>query len=407
MDAPLDRSLLAAGAALCAWGAVRTLRSVVDHWRRGARRAADFEASKQAFVAEVAAASVRARARHHQGLAWDGQRPLRVAAIVDEAPEVKSFYLTSDDGRPLPAFLPGQYLTFHLPEADGPVVRCYSLSDRPHEEYYRVSVKREGRGSTYWHDRVEVGSTVQAQAPRGAFFLDPADAAPVVLVAGGIGVTPILSMLLAIEQTRPQRDVYLFYGVQNRGAHPFKRTLEEAAQRCGRLRLFVAYSRPDDASVYGRDYQHASRIDADYLRRALPSSNFQFYLCGPGEMMQSLVSGLLDWGVPDDAIHYEAFGPATVQRRDAERAGAVGATVRFARSGREAVWDGEWNSLLELAESVGAIIDAGCRAGNCGACATRVVDGGVCPIKAAGAQPPAGECLACISAPSGPLVLDA
>lgn len=415
MDAPIDTNTLIAGSALAAWGLARFGADVYGGLRRRREQIQRRLQQKRALAQEIATVAAQARARQHRGLAWEGLRPLRVAAIVDESSDIKSFYLTAENARPLPSFLPGQYLTLHLPgpTADKPVVRCYSLSDRPRDEFYRISVKREappgrpaGVASSYLHAKVKVGDVLQAKAPRGAFFLHADRPAPVCLVAAGIGVTPLLAMLLDLERQPSPRDVYFFLGVAHRGAHPFKVLLEEIAERCPRLRLFIAYSRPSEESVFGRDYQHSGRLNIDYLRSALPSSHFEFYLCGPAGMMQSLVTGLEAWGVSPASIHYEAFGPATVQRAGAAARPGVGARVRFARSHREAVWGAEDRSLLELAERAGVPIESGCRTGACGACATPIVSGQVTPTKPAGAEPPRGCCLACISVPSGPVVLD-
>ena len=143
---------------------------------------------------------------------WEGWRQFRVAAIVDEAKDVKSFYLSPVDGRPLSPFAPGQYLTFRLPIASGgqsQLVRCYSLSDRPREDFYRCTIKRiavpadrpempAGRGSSFFHESVQVGDVLDVRAPAGTFLIDPLASEPIVLVGSGIGITPLVSMLDAI-----------------------------------------------------------------------------------------------------------------------------------------------------------------------------------------------------------------
>ncbi|MCA9241279.1 MAG: 2Fe-2S iron-sulfur cluster binding domain-containing protein, partial [Planctomycetales bacterium] len=348
-------------------------------------------------------------------------RPLRVAAVVDECDGVKSFYFASPDGRPLPRFLPGQYLTLHLPIESGgkQVVRCYSLSDRAREEYFRCTIKRQGPpssgpdlppgvGSNYLHDHVVVDDLIDCEAPRGPFYLSPRGAEPVVLIGSGIGLTPMVSMVSAIAQHNPKRDVYLFAGVRNRREFPFREYLRRLAEELKGLRLYVAYSRPDPRDVQYNDYHHAGRVTMEYLQEVLPSSNFPFYLCGPPEMMQSLAPGLLEWGVPDDMIHFEAFGPASVrlpgQRNPA--AEAVGEHVRFERQHKEYVWEAEDASILDLALKHHTPIETGCRAGNCGQCAVRVLSGKTTTLKTPGATVPAGHCLACVSVPVGPVVLD-
>lgn len=162
---------------------------------------------------------------------WPGFRTFRVERKVaeDAAQSVCSFYLVPEDGRPLPPFLPGQFLTFRLdlPRATGGVehaVRCHSLSDSPKAGNYRISIKRvpptagsavpPGRSSGYFHDQVAAGSLLQVRAPAGRFCLDRSDA-PVVLIAGGIGITPLLSILNWCVAEQPRREVWLFYGVRD------------------------------------------------------------------------------------------------------------------------------------------------------------------------------------------------
>src|SRR5262249_20582645 len=145
-----------------------------------------------------------------------------------------------EDGRPLPRFEPGQYLTFHMPgsEPDRPLVRCYSLSERPREDFYRVTIKRvpapqdrpdalPGRASNYFHREIRPGSLLQVEAPQGAFFLDPTDRQPVVLVGAGIGVTPLMSIASTLAYSRNARQVYFLSGFRSSREHPFRARLAE------------------------------------------------------------------------------------------------------------------------------------------------------------------------------------
>jgi hypothetical protein len=152
----------------------------------------------------------------------------------------------------------------------------------------------------------------------------------------------------------------------------------------------------------GADYHHRGYVDASRLSRVLPSSNFRYYVCGPAAMMQSLVPALLEWGVPEEHIQYEAFGPASV-------GGVVTAApcqVEFARSGKSLRWSGE-GSLLELAEKGGVRLDSGCRAGSCGQCRVMLSAGRVAHAKKPGVELVDGECLACIARPQGDVVVEA
>lgn len=422
MDASYNPLLLTLGCVSCALAVGGAVWSGVAGARRRAGVLSRRRASHQQFREQVVEHAQRAQARLNKRLAWEGARELRVAAVVDECDNVKSFYLASTDGRPLPPFLPGQYLTLYLPcKSRGmPVVRCYSLSDRPRDEYYRCTIKRQGPpeetpefapgvGSNYLHDHVQTDDTLLCEAPRGPFYLLPQSPEPVVLIGGGIGLTPVVSMLNAIAQARPDREVYVLAGVRNRREYPFREHLTHLAEQLPGLRLYAAYSKPDPRDEPYKDYHHHGRVTIEYLRQVLPSCNFSFYLCGPPGMMQSLVHGLLEWGVPDDQIHFEAFGPASVRLPNQKNpaAEAIGEHVRFDRFGSEFVWEAGDESLLDLATRHGVPVESGCRAGNCGQCVLKLVSGKVATLRSPGADPPSGHCLACISVPDGPVVVDA
>ena len=174
---------------------------------------------------------------------WNGWRPFRVAAIVDEARDVKSFYFTPVDGRPLSPFAPGQYLTFRLPARERTRHRsCAAIRFRigrgriitgRRSSASRAPADRPdlppGRGSSYFHDRVQVGDVLDVRAPAGTFLIDPLAAEPIVLIGAGIGVTPLVSMLEAIVHAGGRRDVYALFGFRNGGEHPFKEHLEKLA----------------------------------------------------------------------------------------------------------------------------------------------------------------------------------
>lgn len=394
-------------------------------WGRMRHRQRQYESDKRAFIERVAVTARAARADKQDYLGWEGTRELQLSAVVDEAVDVKSFYLTDPDGAALPAFEPGQYLTCHLPSAPGekPLVRCYSLSDRPREEYYRLTVKLcrppadvpeapPGRGSSRLHNMVS-GDRLPVSAPRGGFFLDPRRSHPLVLIAGGIGVTPMVSMLATLAEQNDDREVYFFYGVRNSREHALRDQLEEIAAAHPNLHQFVAYSQPLAEDREHHDYQHHGRITIDTIRRIVPTGVYDYYLCGPGGMMEQLVEGLLAAGVPEERILYEAFGPASVRKmhKHDEPATSVASagplpTVKFATSHQQVDWDNHCDSLLDLIEELGVAIDSGCRAGNCGMCAARVLEGDIETVKQPGAAAPDGYCLACISVPKSPLVLE-
>jgi uncharacterized protein len=388
-------------------GASFGLGAVRRHFSRRRR----YEAERTAFCQRIQSTAQAARATKAIP-DWNGWRAFRISAIVDESQDVKSFYFTPVDGRPLSPFAPGQYLTFRLPVpgSDGPLVRCYSLSDRPRQDYYRSTIKRVGRASSFFHDCVHVGDVLEVRAPAGTFFIDPHDDAPLVLIGAGIGVTPLVSMMESIVHAGQAREVHVLFGFRNRREHPFQERVATLVRENPQLRLHVSYSGPQQRDVLYRDYNHRGRLAIERLQAVLPSNNFEFYVCGPSGLMESLVPALWHWGVPESHVHFEAFGPASVKRICASEATAAvqqSCEVRFARSGRTVAWDGSFASLLEFGEAAGVAMPSGCRAGSCGECMTGVQSGAIATRKQSGVHVPAGQCLTCISVPAEGLVLDA
>jgi Na+-transporting NADH:ubiquinone oxidoreductase subunit NqrF len=204
--------------------------------------------------------------------------------------------------------------------------------------------------------------------------------------------------------------VYALFGFRNGSEHPFKERLARLAESYPQLRLQVSYSAPRDDDVLYRDYHHRGRITIERVRAVLPSSNFRFYVCGPGELMGTLVPALWEWGVPESNVHFEAFGPASVKSASMSpaRGHAVApCEVRFERSNRAVMWDGSFASLLEFGEAAGVAMPSGCRAGSCGECLMAVRSGATNTVKQPGIPVPAGHCLTCISVPAGAIVLEA
>lgn len=356
-------------------------------------------------------------------MAWTGLRPLRVARRVEEARDVTSLWLAADDGAALPSFQPGQYLTLDLdvPGQPRPAVACYSLSGPPDAPTYRITVKAlaGGRGSPHLAGRVREGDLLRARAPAGRFVLDPHAADPAVLVGGGIGVAPFVSMLHAAATTGA-RDVFVVLGMRDGAEHPLR---AEVAALCGaspRLRLHVAYSRPGPDDALGRDHDSSGRVSIDLLARVLPPAErpYAFYVCGPPAMTADVTAGLRGLGVPAGQVHVEAFGRATTRRlrppattaAEASVAAATrGPAVTFARAGKTVAWDPRLDALLSLAERAGAPIPYACGVGRCGTCLTRLLAGRVRYPFAPGYPAPPGTCLPCVAVPDGadPLTLDA
>lgn len=366
-----------------------------------------------------------------RGRAWEGVREFVVERRVFENADrsVCSFYLRPSDGHPLPPYEPGQYLTFELmieepaTQERRKVVRCYSLSDRPRPDYYRVSIKRvpppaespdapHGLASSHFHDRVQEGTRLMIRAPSGHFYLLDDEGLPVVLVAGGIGITPMLSIVESLMEAGSAPDVWLFYGVRNEMEQIMAERLDALAREHANLHLRVCYSQPRKGDLEKHAYAYRGRIDVGLLRATLPLRRHRFYVCGPRAMMESVVPGLEAWGVDASDVLYESFGPASLagarsEEPTVEIESARAITVTFSRTGTSVTWDPRADSLLELAENAGIDVDSGCRAGSCGSCQTVLEAGEVEYRQRPDADIAPGHCLLCISVPRGDVCLAA
>jgi len=271
-----------------------------------------------------------------------------------------------------------------------------------------------GRSSHYFHDHVTIGSILQVRAPSGHFHIDRSDD-PLVLIGGGIGITPMLSMLNWCLAYQPGREVWLFYGVRNGRELMMKSHFDALALSHTNFHLRVCFSAPQLDDVAGHDYHHRGRIDINLLRTRLPAKLYHFYICGPTPMLESLVPALEDWEVPDTHIHFEAFGPASIKRRSAKdavtdaqnEAVANAIFVNFAQSGKQLQWPPFAGSLLELAESQGISVNSGCRAGGCGSCQTKILSGEVVYRQPPDYDPEPGTCLLCVCLPKTSVTLEA
>lgn len=244
---------------------------------------------------------------------WTGWRAFKVEAVKRESSIINSFTLRPVDGGRVIRHKPGQYLTFWF-EIPGhpPVKRNYSISDAPNGASYRISVKREEQGlaSGWLHDQVKPGVVLKVAAPAGEFFLAAKPERPVVLLSGGVGLTPMVSMLETITRDHPELAVHFAHGTLDGSTHAMGAHVRGLSQQHhnGRTTIFYQAPRPED--VAGRDYDVAGLIDADWLTANTPVDEADYFLCGPRPFLRALVAALSLSGVASDRIHYEFFGPA-------------------------------------------------------------------------------------------------
>ncbi|MFG1610381.1 MOSC domain-containing protein [Actinoplanes sp. NPDC049265] len=345
--------------------------------------------------------------------AWTGFRGLRVVAVEPESSTIASITLADPDGTPLPAALPGQFLTVRV----GPgLVRSYSLSGPPGDARYRISVKREGAASRYLHSRVRPGDVIDSAAPRGSFVLRPG-ASPVVLVSGGVGATPVLAMLHQLAAEASGREVWWVQAARSGAERPFAAEAADLLARLPRAHSYVCLSRPAPADRLGRDYDTAGRLSADLLRTLRLPPDADAYLCGPAAFLTDVTAALVETGLPATGVHTEVFGarpaltpgigaaPARSPHPPAGEPG-TGPPVSFARSNVTVPWPSAEASLLDLAEACDVPVRWSCRVGVCHNCETGLLSGAV-QYTTDPVDPPAeGNVLICSARPAGDVVLD-
>jgi ferredoxin-NADP reductase/MOSC domain-containing protein YiiM len=354
----------------------------------------------------------RGLARPSTPPAWPGLRAFRVAAARRESTSVRSLVLEPVDGEDLPGFLPGQFLTLKLdpPEDPAALLRSYSLAAPANERGYRIAVKREGRGSAFLHDRVEVADVVDVAAPRGDFTLDVEATGPVVLLSAGVGVTPVLAMLGALARAGGERRVWWVHGARSGAEHAFATEARELLSRLPAARSHVRYSRPRPEDRQGVDFDAAGRIDLAALRGLGVPRDADFFLCGPAAFLRELTAALIGWGVAPGRLHREVFGPEP--RDDAPDPHPPpgppggGPEVAFNRSALTIAWDDRYGSLLELAEACDVPADWSCRTGVCHRCESGLVDGAVRYDPEPLDDPAPGQVLLCCARPRGRVTID-
>jgi ferredoxin-NADP reductase len=345
-----------------------------------------------------------------------GFSPAAVLAVLDEASEIKTFRLARPHGF---EFTAGQFVPVRVSIGGKPHVRCYSISSSPDARgYIEISVRRQGLVSTTLHATLRTGSQLAIGRAAGQFVYPGADDRPLALVAGGIGITPLLSMLRHAVSSDPTRPISLLYCARDRQAMAFLPELRVLAQRFPQIRIGVTVSEPSAPAPW-----RTGHIDAAMVRQyVVHPSHTIFCVCGPPPMMAAMRDLLTAEGVPDDQVRSEKFDTAmaaTILNAPAsDRVGSVAASsnggptgeyqITFAGSGRNARASRS-QTLLEAAEAEGISLAFSCRSGVCQACRTRLSDGDVdCRSSVLDAEDrAAGFILPCVSWAQSDCVLEA
>jgi ferredoxin-NADP reductase len=330
---------------------------------------------------------------------WKGQ--LRVAAIFTETPNVRTYRFREISGGPIPfSFYPGQFMTLSAGIGGKLVRRSYTIaSSAAQTSYVETTIKREDAGvfSEHMHRSVSEGDVLDVMAPSGAFTFTGAESDSVVLIGGGVGITPLMAAVRYLCDIAWPGEIFLVYGARTTEDFIFRDELEHLQRRHAKLHVVASMVRAAGTSWMGPEGPISKALLADTVPGI---ASRRVHLCGPPGMMAAIRAVLADLGVPAASIKTEAFGPArgavpppgqtlVVEPADkaladqpvrpAEPIAAIGpatATIRFAISNKTAPLTPD-QSVLEAAESIGVPIDYACRVGTCGTCKTRLLEGSV------------------------------
>jgi len=253
---------------------------------------------------------------------WLGFRGFRVNKKEKETDQVTSFYLKPEDGKSIADYKPGQYLTLKavVPGEKYTHMRHYSLSDAPNGEYYRISVKREegsadapdGIVSNHLHKNVQEGDVLAFSSPSGDFTIVNENEMPIVLISGGIGLTPLMSMLNYLSEKEPNRPVVFIHATANSSTYALKDEVEEAVSKHKNVKSYVSYDTPSEEDRAAQNFDKEGYVDLEWLKSILPSNEADFYYCGSVPFMKAVHQALKEWGIPKERLHYEVFNPIAI-----------------------------------------------------------------------------------------------
>ncbi len=241
-------------------------------------------------------------------------KPFIVAKKVKESDVITSFYLQPKEGGKVPSYKPGQYISVRvsIPGDKYTQMRQYSLSSAPMEEYYRISVKKEaefdpnGKVSCYLHEQLEEGAAIEVSAPAGDFYLSEEDtASKVAFISGGVGITPMMSMLETVVKTSPDRPTVFLHASKNEEIQAFRKDVDELIGQLPNGEACYIHENPRDASLSHFQGYVNKKILSTYV-----DENVSCYVCGPVPFLKTVVAALKEIGVSEENIHFEFFGPS-------------------------------------------------------------------------------------------------
>lgn len=364
---------------------------------------------------------------------WKGE--LRIATIFQETPDVRTLRLMSVDGGEFPfVYQPGQFINIQLMIDGKRVNRSYTLASSPtRSDACELTIKREpsGLASRYIHESLRVGDVLPVSGPSGKFVFTGDNASGVVLIAGGVGITPVISILRYLTDRAWKGAIHFLIVAKTEQDLIFRDELRWLQSRHPNLHVCITLTRTEPQSMWTGN---RGRATAELMTRVIPNlAQLPVYLCGPNEMMDATTELLLQLGVPSSQIHTEAFSgkkslpvnaetgtvppvesapvisPATLTAMTKQTAKSGMATIRFSRSGHSTQVDADM-TILEASEKLSIEIPNECRSGICGQCKTRLLDGTVqmdCEDALSAAEKTSGIVLACQARPQSDVSVEA
>ena len=321
---------------------------------------------------------------------------------------MQTFRLMTEDGKPLPfRWTAGQHLTLALQTPTGPIRRSYTIASSPNQNrFLEITVKREPNstgGSAYLHDNVQVGQMLNIVGPGGHFTFTGSEAEGIVMIAGGVGITPMMSKLRHLTESAWDHPITLIYGVRTLDEVIFRDELSTLQGRHPNFHLHFLPTEIDDPNWTGqKGYLTPAMIEGfvpDIAKQRV-------HVCGPAVMMNVVVPMLLQLGVQETAVFTEAF---TALPQDEGEGADEAVTITFQRSARTVIAR-RGEGIIRVAEANGVTLDYSCRNGECGSCRCKLIEGRVdMPDKTAltAKERKAGLILACVARPvSDVIVLD-
>ena len=338
---------------------------------------ADIETSAAALAATPTASPLSKGGRYNG--------PLKVVGIFAETHDVKTFRLAEKDGGALPfTYEPGQFatLTLTIPEQSKPIKRSYTIASSPTQrDYFELTIKREKQGlvSRFMHDTVKLNDLLDVKAADGRFYFNGHDTDSVVLISGGVGITPMMSAVRYLTDRCWSGEIYFLFCARTSEDFIFQQELTYLQARHKNLHVLASMTRVEGTDWKGPQGRFTPQLISDFVPNIVSK---EIHICGPQSMMDGVSAILTELGVPKNLIQTEAFGAAPIVKKPPQTAAIVapvaqaGFTAQFSESQKAAVMSpGE--TVLEAAEAVDVEIENSCRAGSCGTCIVKLLSGEV------------------------------